>query len=265
MTPASHFLRLVLALAAVLAASGPAIASPPVVVGWTPLSALPAEVAQGNSGPINRFAFDLEHFDPADGGQVVCTYPGGFAYRCPFEVQARDASGRRRVLVQVSDLDRGNAVTVRFANARGERSVALELVNRPQVVHEIESIALPEGGKTTTDGAGRPAPVLDLAQLRATTLPVIAASAPRGAPAACDRVYAVWISVAATDPVFPSAFGALDGTVIPSRPPPKLRPVREDTAPEWLVTYPRAAQRVQFIAHYEIGYRVAECAPLVVR
>jgi hypothetical protein len=245
------------------AAEAPGAAGPQIAT-FTPLSARPERVAQGNSGPVNRFAFDVEHFEPGDqSARVTCQYGASFAYRCPFEFDG--VSGpRRRVLVDIPDLDRGSSVTIRFVTSGGERAASVTLVNRPQVVHEIESLVLPDGGRTTVDGAGRAAPVLDLTTVKSTTLPAVALSALAATPT-CDQVYAVWVGANATDPVFPSAFGALNGAVIPSRPPTAGRPVREDSAPEWLITFPRAAQRVQFIAHYEVAYRVGECPSRIVR
>jgi hypothetical protein len=81
----------------------------------------------------------------------------------------------------------------------------------------------------------------------------------------CDRVVPHWIGASATDPVFTSAFGALNGSVLLARPAAAGRPVQAENLPEWLITYPLSATRVQFIAHYEVIYRVGVCAERIPR
>jgi hypothetical protein len=41
--------------------------------------------------------------------------------------------------------------------------------------------------------------------------------------------------------------------------------VQPDNLPEWLVTFPLSATRVQFIAHYEVIYRVGTCPQRIIR
>ena len=149
---------------------------------------------------------------------------------------------------------RGTPVVVQIANAQGQINDRVTLINRSRIVHEIESLLLPRGGQTQLDGRGQSVPSTGIGTMRASTQ---IASNSTGSPA-CGEVYPRWVSANATDPVFTSAFGALNGSVIIARPPARSA-IRSDNGPEWLVTYPLAASRVQFIAHYEIEYRVRYC------
>ena len=97
-----------------------------------------------------------------------------------------------------------------------------------------------------------------LVTTRAATTPAMAAS-PLGAAPACDQVRAEWVGAGATDPVFASQFGPLNGAIVLARPVAPGSAVRPDNLPEWLVTYPLSATRLQFIAHYEVIYRVGVC------
>jgi len=232
----------------------------PLVSGATPLDALPATLAAGPAGPFNRVGFDLQ--DGASGvplPEVACLYPGGFAYRC--DVSAEDArvpGARRRLVVVIPDLGKGSPVTLRIRGAHGRQDVAVALANTPRVIREIEALALRDGGKVVASGKGPPAPDTRLLRTRATSTPALATS-PLAAPPACDKVFAQWVSASATDPVFASAFGPLNGSILAARPVAPGSPVRADNVPEWLVTFPASATRVQFIAHYEVIYRVGEC------
>jgi hypothetical protein len=235
-------------------------AGPPLVVGRSALSAQPVDLSVGPAGPFNRWAFDVEHFDPADGSaRVTCLYGADFAYRCDAAIadQAGPA-GRRRVNVTIPDLGRGTEVTVRFATARGRHDVVLELANVPQVVHEIEALTLAGGGRVVTGSDGRPRPAGQIVRARATSTPAMAASS-LGAPPGCDRLYAQWVGATATDAVFTGPLGTLDGALTVSRPVAAGARVAPDNLPEWLVTYPLGANRVQFIAHYEVIFRVGTC------
>lgn len=235
-------------------------AGAPALVGRTQLSALPAQLAVGQAGPLNRIAFDVDGFLPSDpSAQVSCAYPGNFRYRCDAVASEPEAgSGRRRITVTVPDLGKGKQVTVRFSNAQGRQDVAVEIANMPQVIHEIEALPLTNGGQVTVGSSGAPAPILQVVSERARTVPALATSA-FGAPPSCDQVYAEWVSASATDPVFQSQFGPLNGSIVLSRPVPVGNRLQPETAPEWLVSYPLSAQRVQFIAHYEVIYRVGAC------
>jgi hypothetical protein len=77
-------------------------------------------------------------------------------------------------------------------------------------------------------------------------------------------VQAEWVGASATDPVFQSQFGSLNGSVVASRPVMPGSRVTPENLPEWLVTYPLSATRVQFIAHYEVIYRVGSCPQRVI-
>jgi hypothetical protein len=232
----------------------------PEVRAATALSARPAPLSVGSAGPVNRHAFDVLHFAPEDpSAGVVCIYPHAVAYRCAYEfAPAEVAAATRRVIVEIPDLDKGENVTVRFSTSRGTRDASVKIANSSQVVHEIEALLLPSGGQTTVGSNGAPAPVTQLATERAATVPAMATS-PVGAPPVCDQVYAQWIGATATDPVFTSVFGALNGAVALSRLPARGSSVRPENLPEWLITYPLSATRVQFIAHYEIEYRIGAC------
>jgi hypothetical protein len=257
---------LVFCLLAAGAVTGAAASSPgaPQVLARTPLSALPANLAVGRAGPFNRVAFDVDRFGPPDAAsKVSCFYPDRLQYRCDAAVGDPEPGGtRRRVTVTIPDLGKGPTVVVRFVNSRGYQDAVVELANAPQVVHEIEALPLPGGGKTALGSDGAPAPVMNVVTERMTTTPAMAAAA--AAAAACDQLHAEWVGASATDPVFQSAFGPLNGSVLPSRPVSAGSRVQQDNLPEWLVTYPLSATRVQFIAHYEVIYRVGACPQKVI-
>jgi hypothetical protein len=229
----------------------------PRVVTRTALSAAPDSIAQGDSGPINRVAYEISGIDPADPQSTVrCIYPGSLAVRCRYQwdAAASGSADRVRLVVEIPDIDRGNTVVVRIANAQGQINDRVSLINRSRIVHEIESLLLPQGGQTQLDGRGQSVPSTGIGTLRAITQ----TSASGTSPPACGDVYPRWVGANATDPVFTSEFGALNGSVLIVRPPARAA-IRSDNGPEWLVTYPLAASRVQFIAHYEIEYRVRYC------
>lgn len=240
-------------------------AGAPQITARTQLSALPAAQSVGQAGPFNRVAFDVERFGPPDAASsVMCIYPDGLRYRCGASIEvpaAPDAS--RRVTVTIPDLGRGKQVVVRFSTTGGHQDVTIELANSPQVIHEIEALPLPDGGRVTTGGTGQPAPVMNVVSTRATTTPAMAAAAKTTA-GACDQVQAEWVGASATDPVFQSQFGSLNGSVVASRPVAPGGRVTPENLPEWLVTYPLSATRVQFIAHYEVIYRVGSCPERVI-
>lgn len=253
-------LVIMLAAAAPAASAPDRTAGPPLVVGRSPLSAQPVELSVGQAGPFNRWVFDVERFDPADGtARVACLYGSSFPYRCDAAIAGTAGpNGQRRVSVTIPDLGRGPAVTVRFATARGQHDVALQLANVPQVVHEIEALTLTGGGKVVTGSDGRPRPADQIARVEATSTPAMATS-PLGAAPACDRLYAQWVSATATDAVFSGPLGTLNGSLTVSKPVTAGSRVAPDNLPEWLVTFPLGASRVQFIAHYEVVYRVGAC------
>lgn len=256
-------------IAAPFAASGEeprSAAGAPEIRSATALSARPAPLSVGSSGPVNRHAFDVFHFRPDDpSAQVVCVYPRSFTYRCAYEFARAEVSGApQRVVVEIADLDKGQDVTVRFSTGRGMREMRVKIANGTQVVHEIEAIRLAGGGRTTIGSNGARAPFTQIVAERATTVPAMATTSV-GAPPLCDQVYAQWIGATATDPVFMSEFGELNGAISLSRPAVRGGPVRPDNLPEWLVNYPLSATRVQFIAHYEVVYRVGTCQQKVVR
>lgn len=247
-------------MAPCLLAFAAAAADPPRVTGQTRLSATPAALSQGPAGPFNRIAFDLLHFGPPDEATAVsCLYPDGVRYRCDARLEKPEAgTAKRRVTVTIPDLGRGTRVVVRFATRAGHKEVPVDLVNLPQVVHEIEALLLPGGGQVTTGGAGEPVPILNMGSTRATTMPAMALTPL--AFDACDQIRAEWQNVSATDPVFQSQFGNLNGSVIASRPVMPGSRVHPENLPEWLVMFPLSAIRVQFIAHYEVIYRVGNCS-----
>jgi hypothetical protein len=253
---------LILLLAATMpAASAPVPrGGPPLVVARTALSAQPVDLSVGPAGPFNRWAFDVERFDPDEGGaQVSCLYGANFAYRCDAAIaEATAPGGRRRVTVTIPDLGRDSEVTVRFATPQGRHDVVIELANVPQVVHEIEALTLAGGGKVVTGSDGRPRPASQIVRARVASVPAMATS-PLGLAPACDRLYADWVGATATDAVFSGPLGPLDGSLTVSRPVAVGSRVSRDNLPEWLVTYPLGANRVQFIAHYEVIYRVGTC------
>lgn len=229
----------------------------PRVVTRTAMSAGPDSIAQGDSGPINRVAYEISGINPADPqSSVRCVYPGSITVRCRYQWDAAAAGSadRVRLVVEIPDIDRGNTVVVGIANAQGQANDRVTLINRSRIVHEIESLILPQGGQTQLDGRGQSVPGTGIGTMRASTQIAINST---GSPA-CGEVYPRWVSANATDPVFTSEFGALNGSVIIARPPARAQ-IRADNGPEWLVTFPLAASRVQFIAHYEIEYRVRYC------
>lgn len=241
-------------------------AAAPTIATSSTLAALPTRQSLGSAGPINRYAFDVANFSPADAGSSIeCRYPGNLRYRCNYVAEITAvASALRRIVVDVPDLDRGKQVTIRFATAYGADEKSLEIENPPQVIHEIESVALPAGGETTVGPTGEKAPVTALRTIMASTGPALTVLMPYD-PRKCDQLYAQWAGATATDPVFTSAFGALNGAVAPVKPVAPESPVREDNLPRWLITYPASATRLQFIAHYEVTYRVGLCADRVLR
>ena len=117
---------------------------------------------------------------------------------------------------------------------------------------------------TTTGPSGKPAFVSTLLTLKSTTAPALTVQMPFD-PNRCDQLYAQWAGASATDPVFSSSFGALNGAVAIVKPVAKGSPVRDDNLPQWLITYPASAIRLQFIAHYEVVYRVGLCADRILR
>lgn len=252
--------------AALWSGLGIAASGSPLVVARTPLSALPSNLSVGQAGPFNRVAFDIERFGPPDASSdVTCTYPGEFRYRCDAAISEPEAGGtRRRVTVTIPDLGRGKRVIVRFSTGQGRHEAIVELANVAQVVHEIEALVLPGGGQVVIGSTGAPAPALQVISHKATTTPAMAAS-PLGAAPACDQVSAEWVGTSATDPVFQSQFGTLNGSIVPSRPVAPGSRVQPDNLPEWLVTFPLSATRVQFIAHYEVIYRVGACPQRIIR
>ena len=268
MNAASHLARyLIMLLRAIgaLAAVSSAAAGPPVIRNSTALTALPLERSSGSAGPINRYAFDMAGFSAADkAARVICRYSSGLSYACEHRIEgvAADAVSRR-VIVSIPDLDRGETVTLQFINSAGSREIALKIANPPQVLHEIETLVLP-GGVAITGPDGRPAPITALTSLHAKTLPALTAAMPYR-PDHCDQLYAQWAGATVTDPVFSSAFGALNGSVSVLQLPVPGSPVETENVPEWLVTFPRSAARVQFIAHYELRFRVGVCADRVLR
>lgn len=235
----------------------------PQIEAHTALSAHPVELAEGKSGPINRYAFDITGFEPSDRGrELACLYPGGLAYRCPHEFVGHTGN-LWRVVVSIPDLRRGHSVVVRFRTRQGESRWPVDLTNLPRVVHEIESLALAAGGADRVSGTGGSAPVLHLLRQRSPTVPALAVPAPQ-TKSRCDDVQAEWLSASATDPVFASDFGALHGGVTVAAPVRRGARVDADNLPLWLVTYPRSARQVQFIAHYEVLYRIGLCPGLVI-
>ncbi len=236
---------------------------PPVVVLATALSAAPNALSSGNAGPLNRQVFELTGFEAADSrAQVLCVYPK-LLYRCRSEREALKGDARQRVVVTIPDLDLGKHVVVRFLNSRGARDYPLELANTPQVIHEIEALTLVNGGQHTTGNDGAPAPNTRMIGERATTMPAMASST-LGAPPACDQIRAEWVSASATDPLFTSVFGAMSGSVVLTRPVIPGSALRPDNLPEWTLSYPMSANRLQFIAHYEVIYRVGICNERIV-
>ena len=239
-------------------------ANAPEIVVATALSAEPAAFSSGAAGPLNRLAFELRGFGAEDrAAQVVCVYAEKFIYRCRSEREPLDAGKRERIIVTIPDLDRGRHVIVRFMNSHGALDYPVELANAPQVVHEIEALPLANGGRHATGSSGAPVPNTQMVSERATTMPAMASSL-LGAPPACDQIRAEWVRATATDPLFTSVFGAMSGSVVLTRPVEAGSPLRPDNLPQWTLSYPLSANRVQFIAHYEVTYRVGQCAERVV-
>lgn len=252
--PCLRFGFLALCLAALPAAS----AGGPQVAARTQLSATPSALSVGPAGPFNRVAFDVVRFGPPDASSAVtCVYASGFRYRCDASFEPEAQGTKRRVTVTIPDLGRGKQVVVRFSTSSGHQDVPVELANGPQVVHEIEALPIAGGGQFTTGSNGQPMPLLNIASTRATTMPAMAAT--QLAMDSCDQVRAEWVTATATDPVFQSQFGALNGSVVASRPVVVGSRVHPTNLPEWLITYPLSAIRLQFIAHYEVMYRVGSC------
>jgi len=236
---------------------------PPVVVLVTALSAAPNALSSGNAGPLNRQVFELTGFEESDPrAQVVCIYPK-LVYRCRSEREPTTGKERQRVVVTIPDLDLGKKVVVRFVTSRGARDYPLEIANTPQVVHEIEALPLARGGEHATGNDGALGPNMRMVSERATTMPAMASST-LGAPPACDQIRAEWVGASATDPLFTSTFGAMSGSVVLTRPVVPGSELRPNNLPEWTLSYPLSANRVQFIAHYEVIYRVGPCADRVV-
>lgn len=237
----------------------------PLVSNRTALPAAPVALSLGQAGPFNRLAFELRDGDSVrDAPQVTCLYPGGIAYRCEASTSMpRAGDGRRRITVVVPDLGLGTAVTLRFVTRGVLQDVAIVLVNASHVVHEIETLPLPARGGDSTPADGRAVPTTALARIRTTSTPAMATSAV-ATPPGCDRIHAVWVGASATDPVFAGPSGTLNGSVMPSRPVTPGSRVATDNLPEWIVTYPLDATRVQFIAHYEVIYRVGVCPQKVI-
>jgi hypothetical protein len=207
-------------------------------------------------------AFDLgglgrEEADP----EVECQY-GKWRYRC--RAVRAPGGNHRRLIVEIPDLDRGAQVTVRFSTDRGSVERRVTIANPPQILHEIESLALPDGGRSATGPDGARHAVSTLRTWQTTSTPGITALMPY-LPEECDAVYAKWGSASATDPVFASEFGPLEGALAPLRPVTADSPVNETNLPQWLVTYSLSATRLQFIAHYEVRYRVGICGDRVIR
>ncbi len=264
----NHFaLGVMLGVLMALTLAGVAAAAPrgpPAIVLSTALSAGPSTLSSGPAGPLNRHLFELTGFpeqDPA--AQVLCKYPNNFVYRCRSEREASMSPERQRVIVTIPDLDLGRQVVVRFLSSGGARDFPLELANSPQVVHEIEALPLLRGGQHVTGSNGLPSPNLSVVSEHATTMPAMATST-LGAPSACDQIHAQWVGASATDPLFTSTFGAMSGSVVLTKPTNAGSAVRPDNLPQWTFSYPMSANRVQFIAHYEVVYRVGLCADRVV-
>jgi hypothetical protein len=256
--------RLPLGLVVATQMLGAAAAPParaPRIAATSALSALPVELADGKSGPINRYAFELSGFAAGDDASVVCIYNGGLTYRCAHEIAAAQGA-LVRVVVEIPDLDRGHEVRVRFVTRAGMTSATVRLTNGPRLVHEIETVALTEGGALRAGGDGGPASVSHLLQQLASTVPSLAVQGP--GEVHCDDIFAKWESAEVTNPVFLSELGALHGGITQATPVRRGARVDEQHLPQWLVTYPRSATRVQFIAHYEVSYRVGICPERIV-
>jgi hypothetical protein len=237
----------------------------PAIYGTATLSALPSEYATGIGGPITRLALDIANFDPRDpASRIECRYPDGLRYRCQYApAEGLTPRSHLRINVMVPDLGRGSHVLLQLFASGGEAELEVDLTNPPKVVHEIESLPLPDGGRAALGSNGKQQPVLDLLTTRASTAPASALTLATTADA-CDRVRAEWGQVSASDAVFASQFGPVNGTVLLVHPVQPATIVSKDTLPLWLVTYPASATRVQFIAHYELVYRVGVCRDRVI-
>ena len=233
---------------------------PPTITRTDRLSAEPLPQADGAGGPVNRFALDVINFGPnVEGSTLECVYPGNFRYRCEYRLPAvRLEDSQTRVEVLVPDLARGTHVVLRLANGYGSSDFSVELSNPPRLVHQIVAMVLAEGGVAENGADGRPAPALSLHSERLETVPLPALTMPYE-PNGCDRLYATWSQASATDPVFTSQFGPLSGSVLLLEPVKAREPVSADSRLHWQVTYAASANRVQFIAHLEVFYRVGIC------
>jgi hypothetical protein len=241
------------------AAAAPAAAAAPRVVAVSRLSALPAALSQGGAGPLNRVAIDVDHLGPSQGSvRVTCVYGGKLVYGCEWRFADQGRGTRRRIEVDVPDLDRDRDVAIQISTPAGTVETGIEIDNRPALLHEIETLALPRGGISVVDGSGRQVPSRELAYEQLQTSPAIA-TGPEGRPPACDKPYAQWRGASVTDAVFSASAGTLNGAVAPARTPAAGSQVAPDNVPTWLVTYPRGAIRVQFIAHYEVIWRIGLC------
>ena len=231
------------------------------------LSAQPPERSTGQGGPTNQFAIDVDNFGPKVAA-IECDYPPNFRYRCAvdYPTAVLDAS-RTRIRVMVPDLDKGRNVTLKLTNTTGTTDVPLEIVNAPQTIHEIVALALQGGGQSVVGPNGKVLPVQNILTFSTQTTPAIAVTLPFQREACDEHVYALWssgTSASETDAVFTSAFGPLSGSVILQQPLVKNSPVRPGNGPQWLITFAASAQRVQFIAHYEVVYRVSVCRDNVI-
>lgn len=247
------------------AAATAATREAPAIIASARLPAAPAALSLGSSGPLNRLWLELRGFSADDrAAQVHCVYADRFAYLCRFERQPGRRADTQQIVVTIPDLARGARVAVRLVSSGGTLEHTLTIDNSAQVVHEIEALPLPNGGRVGTGPQGEPVAMTDLVVTRASAMPAMASST-LGAVPACDQVRAEWQGASATDAVFTSIFGALQGSVVLTRPPARGSAVRPDNLPEWTVSYPLSANRVQFIAHYEVVYRVGECSERVLR
>ena len=203
-----------------VAAAAPAAADgAPRVVAVSRLSALPAALAQGGAGPVNRVAIDVENLGPSPANvRVTCVYGGKLAYACEWRVAEQVRGVHRRVEVGIPDLDRGRDVGIQITTQAGAAEVGFEIENRTLLLHEIETLALPGGGLSVVDGSGRQGPSREIAYEKLQTSPAIAAG-PEGRPPACDKPYAQWRGASVTDAVFLGSAGTLNGVVAPARIP----------------------------------------------
>ncbi len=251
-------------LSAVLFAASAASSAPvpaPQVVSAVQLRAEPGGASQGLSGPINHWRFEVKNFPAGSpAATVLCIYPGHTGYRCAWEIEERPAKAVADVVhVRIADLDLGTDVVVRFATSGGLAERAVKLTNAPRLFHETEAVNLAGGGRHLFDGIGNPSPNMQLMTQRSVTHPALSTSGFALPTAVCDMVRAVWVGASATDPVFTSVFGPLQGTIAPLQAPTPDSGLTPDHSPEWLISFPMSAVRVQFIAHYEVTFRVGPC------